>query len=65
VIGDALDPANAGTGRRPGELGIVDETARHDARPRPMTSSDVRSVIGGRPETAVAIPARTGRGACS
>ena len=34
VIGDALDPANAGTGRRPGELGIVDETARHDTRPR-------------------------------
>ncbi len=60
VIGDALDPANAGLGRRPGELGIADETARHDARPRPVTSSDVRSVIGGRPETAVAIPGDDG-----
>jgi diguanylate cyclase (GGDEF)-like protein/excisionase family DNA binding protein len=59
VIADALAPANAGVGRRPGELGLVDDTPRA-ARPRPATSNDVRSVIGGRPETAIAIPGPDG-----
>jgi len=41
VIGDALAPANAGFGRRPGELGLVDDTARNDAQERAAGLYDV------------------------
>src|SRR5262245_19476563 len=64
VIGDALaafEARSLGAGnRRSADLGLVDELGRTGPRPQAMTSDDVRSVIGGRPETAVAIPGTNG-----
>jgi diguanylate cyclase (GGDEF)-like protein/excisionase family DNA binding protein len=59
VIGEALalveKPASRSTAPE-----LIDPSARADARPRPVTSDDVRSVIGGRPETAIAVPGAAG-----
>src|SRR5262245_35290082 len=64
VIGDALTAFEARDAapatRRPGDLSLVDEPGRTLPRPQAVTSDDVRSVIGGRPETAVAIPGTSG-----
>jgi diguanylate cyclase (GGDEF)-like protein/excisionase family DNA binding protein len=60
VISDALRALDASSRTpRTRELDRVDG-ARADDLPRAVTSDDVRSVIGGRPETAVAIPGSDG-----
>jgi diguanylate cyclase (GGDEF)-like protein/excisionase family DNA binding protein len=57
---DARETARATPNRRAGELSLVEDQARPNPRPQAVTSDDVRSVIGGRPETAVAIPGANG-----